>query len=83
MSSVEMWFYRRMLRVLWMDKLSDETVLERAETCRTLITTIKKRQMLFFGHVYRKEKLEYLVSIGKLEGKRARGRQRESYVASM
>ena len=56
-----------------MDKLSNETVSERAETCRALITTITKRQMLFFGHVCRKEKLEYLVSTGKLEGKRARG----------
>ena len=39
--------------------------------------------MLFFGHICRKEKLEYLVSTGKFEGKRARGRQRQSYVASM
>ena len=42
LSSVEMWLYRRMLRVPWMDTLSNETVLERAETRRTLITTITK-----------------------------------------
>ena len=83
LSSVEMWFYRRMLRVSWMDKLSNQTMLERAETHETLVTTITKRQMSFFGHVCRKEKLEYLVSTGKFEGKRARGRQRQGSVASM
>ena len=39
--------------------------------------------MSFFGHVCRKEKQEYLVSTGKFEGKRARGRQRQGYVAGM
>ena len=39
--------------------------------------------MSFFGHVCRKEKLEYLVNTGKFEGKRAWGRQRQGYVASM
>ena len=83
-SSVEIWFYRRMLRVSWMDKLSNQTILERVETHKTLVTTITKRQKFhFFGHVCRKEKLEYLVSTGKFEGKRARGRQRQGYVASM
>ena len=65
-------------------KISQSTVLilERAETHETLVTTITKRQMSFFGHICRKEKLEYLVSTGKFE-KRARGRQRQGYVASM
>ena len=66
-----------------MDKLSNQTILERAETHETLVTTITKRQMSSSGHVCRKEKLEYLVSMGKFEGKRARGRQRQVYVASM
>ena len=48
LSSVEMWFYRRMLRVSWMDKLSNQAILEREETHKTLVTTITKRQMSFF-----------------------------------
>ena len=47
LSSVEMWFYRRMLSVSWMDKLSNQTMLEKAETHKTLVTTITKRQMSF------------------------------------
>ena len=63
-----------------MNKLSNQTMFEKVETHKTLVTTITKRPMSFFGHVCRKEKLEYLVSTGKFEGKRARGRQRQGKV---
>ncbi|GFO42465.1 hypothetical protein PoB_006897000 [Plakobranchus ocellatus] len=39
--------------------------------------TIRKRQATFLGHVMRRGKLEHLVTTGKFEGKRSRGRQRE------
>ena len=56
LSSVEMWFYRRMLRVSWMDKLGNQTTLERAETHKTLVTTIAKRQMsIFWSCMQRRE----------------------------
>jgi len=83
LASLELWFYRRMLKVSWMDKVRNELVLERAETCRSLIKMITKRQMSFFGHICRKESLEYLVITGKFDGKRDRGRQRQGYVASL
>ncbi|GFO13656.1 hypothetical protein PoB_004016100 [Plakobranchus ocellatus] len=38
---------------------------------------VKKRQATFLGHVMRRGKLEHLVTTGKFEGKRSRGRQRE------
>ncbi|GFO47431.1 hypothetical protein PoB_007393600 [Plakobranchus ocellatus] len=44
---------------------------------RSLVRTIKKRQATFLGHVMRRGKLEHLVTTGKFEGKRNRGRQRE------
>ena len=47
---------------------------------RTLMKDIVKRQMEFFGHVIRKEELENLVVTGLIEGKRAKGRQRETYL---
>ncbi|GFO23410.1 hypothetical protein PoB_004991500 [Plakobranchus ocellatus] len=37
----------------------------------------RKRQATFLGHVIRRGKLEHLVTTGKFEGKRSRGRQRE------
>ncbi|GFN81927.1 hypothetical protein PoB_000843300 [Plakobranchus ocellatus] len=44
---------------------------------RSLVRTIRKRQATFLGHVMRRGKLEHLVTTGKLEGKRSRGRQKE------
>ena len=41
-----------------------------------LISNVKRRQAEFLGHVMRKGKLEHLLTTGKIEGKRSRGRQR-------
>ncbi|GFO22774.1 UDP-glucuronosyltransferase 2a1-like [Plakobranchus ocellatus] len=38
---------------------------------------LMKRQATFLGHVMKRGKLEHLVTTGKFEGKRSRGRQRE------
>ena len=81
-ASLGLWFYRRTLKASWMDNLSNEVVLERVETCMSLIKTIMKRQMSFCRHICWKESLEYLVTTGKFDGKRDRGRQRQGCVAS-
>jgi len=49
-------------------------------TSRQLMSTIVTRQIRFVGHVVRKGKLKYLSLIGKVEGKRARGRQRLTFL---
>ena len=72
-----------MLKVPWTDKVSNNEVLNRANTERSLIKVLYKRQMKFFGHVMRKEKFENLVTTGKIEGKRARGRQRGTFLGAM
>ena len=73
--ATEMWFLRRMLKVNRIDKVTNEEVLHRAGTKRWIIRTIAKRQVSFFGHVIRKEKIEQLVTTGKIIGRRSRGRQ--------
>ena len=55
--------------------MTNETVLRKADTRRELIKMITVRQIRFFGHVDRKEEIEYLAITGRTEGKRARGRQ--------
>ena len=45
-----------------------------------LLQTIKKRKMTFLGHVMRRNSIENLSLTGKVEGKRARGRQRMAYL---
>ena len=70
-----MWFLRRMMKISWMAKKSNNTVLKEAHTSRALVNKIRTRQTTFFGHVMRREKLEHLITTGMIEGKRSRGKK--------
>ena len=50
---------------------------------RSLLRKIRRRQARFLGHVMRRQKMEHLVTTGKIEGKRSRGRQREKCIDSL
>ena len=81
--ATEMWFYRRMLRVPWTARKTNKEILEEADAQRGLMNKIRKRQTCFIGHVIRMEGLEHLATTGKLDGRRARGRQREKIMDSV
>ena len=66
----------------WTAKMTNEKVMEKAGT-RALMKTLTVRQMDFFGHVMRKGDLEYLAFTAKIEGRRARGKQRMTYADSL
>ena len=57
--------------------------LKGQEATRSLVKEARKRQAVFFGHVMRRKELEHLVTTGKIDGKRSRGRQREKILDSM
>ena len=78
-----MWFLRRMLKISWTEKISNERVLTMANVKRQLLQTIKKRKMTFLGHVMRRKGIENLSLTGKVEGKKARGRQRIMYLSNI
>ena len=63
-----------------MDRVTNQEVLKRAGTGRRLLNIIRKRQSVFFGHVMRREGMELVVTAGKIQGKRSRGRQREKMI---
>ncbi|GFO13084.1 RNA-directed DNA polymerase from mobile element jockey [Plakobranchus ocellatus] len=70
LEATEMWFLRRMLRIPWTAKKTNERVLNEANKRRSLVRTIRKRQATCLGHVMRRGKLEHLVTTGKFEGKK-------------
>ena len=80
--AAEMWFLRCMLKVTWYSHTRNDEVLRRAGYEKSLLITIRRRQLEFFGHVMRKG-LEELFITGKIEGRRDRGRQRLTYLDSM
>ena len=83
LEATETWFLKRMLNISWMDRTTNEAILKKANTRRALMTMITTRQLRFSGHVNRKETIEYLAMMGKIEGKRARGRQRMTLLSNV
>ena len=81
--AAEMWFIRRMLRISWAEKKTNVNVLREGNVQRSLLKTIRKRQMEFLGHVCRRRGLEFLSLTGKVEGKRDRGKQRITFLDSL
>lgn len=80
LEAAEMWFWRRMQRIPWTAKKTNEEVLREVTEKRNLIRSIMRRQARFFGHVMRRQQLENLVTTGKMEGKRGRGRPRVKFL---
>ena len=80
LESAEMWFYRRMMQITWMKRISNMRVLEMANEKRSLMTTIRKRQLQFVGHIVREGGLEKVCLEGKIEGKRLRGKPRQKFL---
>ena len=72
-----------MLRISWVDKITNEDVLRKAEMHREILQHIRKRKMTFLGHVYRKDYLESRVLTGRIQGKKDRGQQRLKYLRSL
>ena len=70
--ATEMFFLRRMPRISCIEKKSSETMFLEADTTKSLINRIRKRQATFFG---RREKQDDLLNIGVIEGKRSSGQQ--------
>ena len=63
--AVEMWFIRRILRISWTEKKHNLNVLREGNIQRSLLKTIRKRQMEFLGHVCTRRGLEFLSLTGK------------------
>ena len=72
--AMEMWFWRRMLKIPWTAKRTNVEVMEEAGLTRSLVNRIRKQQATFDGHILRRKGLEHLVIIGKMEGRRGRWR---------
>lgn len=67
-----MWFYRRMLRIPWIEHVSSDKILEKMVTRRKLILNTRKRELKYQEHIMRKKGLENLILTGQIEGKEER-----------
>ena len=79
LEACEMWFLRKMGRISYKQRKTNEEVLALFETERKLINKIKNRKMSFFGHVKRHDSIIKQIVEGKMNGKRGRGRPRATW----
>ena len=73
----EVWCWRRLLRVPWTAKRSNQSILKEISPEYSLEGLMLKLKLQYFGHLMqRTDSLEKTLMLGKIEGGRRRGRQR-------
>ena len=81
-----LWRWRRLLRVLWTARRSNQSILKEISPEYSLEGLMLKLKLLYFGHLmWRADSLEKTLILGKIEGRKRRGQQRgwEGWMASV
>ena len=73
----ELWYWRRLLRVPCTARRSNQSILKEISPGCSLEGLMLKLKLQYFGHLmWRADSLEKTQTLGKIEGRRRRGRQR-------
>ena len=73
----ELWCWRRLLRVPWTARRSNHSILKEISPEYSLEGLMLKLKLQYFGHLMqRTDSFEKTLMLGKIEGRRRRGRQR-------
>ena len=73
----ELWCWRRLLRVPWTTRRSNQSILKEISPGCSLEGLMLKLKLQYFGHlVQRTDSFEKTLMLGKIEGRRRRGQQR-------
>ena len=73
----ELWCWRRLLRVPWTVRRSNQSILKEISPEYSLEGLMLKLKLQYFGHLrWRTDSLEKTLMLGKIEGVKRRGRQR-------
>ena len=84
MGAFELWCWRRLLRVPWTARRSNESILKEISPEYSLEGLMLKLKLQYFGHLRRRtDLLEKTLMLGKSEGSKRRGRQRMRWLDGM
>ena len=73
----ELWCWRRLLRVPWTTRRSNQSILKKPNPEYSLEGLMLKLKLQYFGHLMRRtDSLEKTLMLGKIEGRRRRGQER-------
>ena len=77
----ELWYWRRLLRVPWTARRSKQSILKEISPEYSLEGLMLKLKLQCFGHLMqRADSLEKTPMLGKIEGRKRRGRQRMTWL---
>ena len=77
----ELWCWRRLLRVPWIARRSNQSILKEINPEYSLERLMLKLKLQYFGHLmWRADSLEKTLMLGKIEGRRRRGQQRTRWL---
>ena len=77
-NAFELWCWRRLLRVPWTARRSNPSILKEISPGCSLEGRMLKLKLQYFGHLMRRDdSFERTLMLGKIEGRRSRGRQDE------
>ena len=75
--ALELWCWKRLWRVPWTARRSNQSILKEISPGCSLEGMMLKLKLQYFGHLMqRTDSLEKTLMLGKIEGRRRRGRQR-------
>ena len=73
----ELWCWRRLLGVPWTTRRSNQSIRKETSPVCSLEGLMLKLKLQYFGHLMRRaDSFEKTLMLGKIEGRRRRGRQR-------
>ena len=76
-NAFELWCWRRLLRVPWNARRSNQSILKEISPKCSLEGLMLKLKLQYFGHLMqRSDSIEKTLMLGKIEGRRRRGQQR-------
>ena len=80
----ELWCWRRLLRVSWTARRPNQSILKEINPEDSLEGLVLKLKLQYSGHLMRRaDSLEKTLMLGKIEGRRRRGRQRMRWLAGI
>ena len=75
--ALDLWLWRKLLRVSWIARRSNQLILKRINPECSLGGLMLKWKLQYFGHLmWRVDSLEKTLMLGKIEGRRRKGWQR-------
>ena len=77
MDAFELWYWSGLLRVSWIVRRSNQSILKEISPDYSLEGLMLKLKLHYFGHLMgRTDSLKNILMLGKIEGRRRRGQQR-------